>query len=224
MHLSTFIDHTLLKAETTKEQIRTLCQEAKENKFAAVCVNPHYVPYCTVLLKDTPVKVCTVIGFPLGANKTAVKVYEAQLSLEEGAEEVDYVVNISDIKNGEFEKVREEMKRILELKSTHPDTTIKVIFEVCYLSDFELMKVSGIAKECGIDYVKTSTGFGSGGATEEAVKIMKETIGEKVKIKASGGIRSSEDAKKYIDLGVSRIGTSNGIAILKGEVSAADSY
>lgn len=223
MQISSFIDHTLLKAEATKEQIEILCQEAKENKFAAVCVNPHYVSYCAGLLKDTPVKVCTVIGFPLGADKTAVKVYEAQLSIEEGAEEVDYVINIGDVKNGEFEKVREEMNRILGIKSTHPNTIIKVIFEVCYLSDIELTKVSEIAKECGIDYVKTSTGFGSGGATETAIKIMKEAVGEKVKIKASGGIRSSEDAKKYIELGVSRIGTSNGVAILKGEVSV-DSY
>ncbi|MCJ1908292.1 deoxyribose-phosphate aldolase [Planococcus ruber] len=219
MDISSYIDHTLLKADATKEQVKELCQEAEVNHFATVCVNPDYVPYCSALLKDTDVKVCTVIGFPLGANPIEVKVFEAERALEEGAEELDYVINISDVKNGEFDKVKEEMKRITALKSTHSDLIIKAIFEVCYLTDTEIAQVSNIAKEVGIDYVKTSTGFGSGGASEKAVEIMKNTVGEKVKVKASGGIRTLEDAKKYIDLGVSRIGTSNGVSIVKGEVS-----
>lgn len=218
MEISSYIDHTLLKADATKAQIEKLCKEAEQNQFATVCVNPHYVPYCASLLKDTAVKVCTVIGFPLGANSTAVKVFEAEQALEEGAEELDYVINISNVKNGEFDKVREEMRQITAIKSPHPDTIIKVIFEVCYLTDAELAKVSEIAGKVGIDYVKTSTGFGSGGATEKAVGIMKKAAGNQVKVKASGGIRNAEDAKNYVELGVSRIGTSNGVAIVSGEI------
>lgn len=219
MDISSYIDHTLLKADATKEQVKELCQEAEVNHFATVCVNPDYVSYCSALLKDTDVKVCTVIGFPLGANPIEVKVFEAKLALEKGAEELDYVINISNVKNGEFDKVKEEMECITAVKSIHSDLIIKAIFEVCYLTDAEIAQVSEIAKEIGIDYVKTSTGFGSGGASENAVEVMKKTVGEKVKVKASGGIRTLEDAKKYIDLGVSRIGTSNGVSIVKGEVS-----
>lgn len=219
MNISPYIDHTLLKADATKEQVKKLCQEAALNQFATVCVNPSYVTYCAALLKDTKVKVCTVIGFPLGANTVEVKVYEAERALEEGAEELDYVINISNVKNGELDKVKEEMKRICAIKHTHPDITIKVIFEVCYLTDDELAKVSEIAKEIGIDYVKTSTGFGSSGASEKAVEIMKNTVGEKVKVKASGGIRTVEDAKTYIEIGASRIGTSNGVSIVNGKIS-----
>lgn len=223
MKTSTYIDHTLLKAEATKEHIEKLCQEAIENEFAAVCVNPHYVSYCASLLKESTVKVCTVIGFPLGANKTVVKVFEAGQAVKDGAEELDYVINISNVKNGEFEHVKLEMASILAIKNAHPNLVIKAIFEVCYLTDIELSTVSKIAKENGIDYIKTSTGFGSGGATEKAVRTMKEVAGESMEVKASGGVRTAEDAAKYIDLGVSRIGTSNGVSIIKG-ANPTESY
>lgn len=221
MTISSYIDHTLLKADATKEQIRKLCQEARSNQFATVCVNPNYISYCAALLKDSKVKVCTVIGFPLGANSTEVKVAEAEQALKQGAEELDYVLHISDVKNGEFDKVREEMKSIVALKDTYPEIIIKVIFEVCYLTDKEIEEVAKIAKEISIDYVKTSTGFGSGGASEKAVEIMKNTVGEKVKVKASGGVRTAEDAEKYINMGVSRIGTSNGVSIVNGGLAAS---
>lgn len=224
MEISSLIDHTLLKADATSQQIKELCQEAKKNRFATVCVNPHYVKECYKLLANSEVKVCTVIGFPLGANKTAVKLFEMEQAVEDGAKEIDYVVNISDVKNGDFKAVKNEMKKILNVKNNHPDLVVKIILEVCYLSDSEIREVCIIAKECGIDFVKTSTGFGSGGATEESVSIMDKMSGSQVKVKASGGIRTLEDVEKYVALGVSRIGTSNGIDILKGKTVSNSDY
>lgn len=219
---ASYIDHTLLKADATKEQIEKLCKEAVEYGFATVCVNPSYVAHCAKQLADTKVKVCTVVGFPLGSNKTAVKLFEMDWAVQEGATEIDYVMNISDVKNGDFHAVKDEMLQMLKIKSNKPDLVIKVILEVCYLTPFEILKVTMIAKECGIDYVKTSTGFGSNGATEESVKIMIDASGDQVKVKASGGIRSVEDAEKYLTLGVSRIGTSNGITIVNGTAATSD--
>ena len=216
MTIATMIDHTLLKADATNEQIEILCQEAVKYEFATVCVNPHYVSRSAKLLANTQVKVCTVIGFPLGANKTLVKLFEMNQAVQDGAEEIDYVVNISDVKNGDFHSVRMEMEQFLKIKEKYPNLTIKIILEVCYLTNDEISKISLIARECGIDYVKTSTGFGSGGATVESVQIMNELSGDQVKVKASGGIRSAEDAEKYLKIGVSRIGTSNGISIVSG--------
>ncbi|WP_419957958.1 deoxyribose-phosphate aldolase [Psychrobacillus psychrotolerans] len=216
MTIATMIDHTLLKADATNEQIEILCQEAVKYEFATVCVNPHYVSRSAKLLANTKVKVCTVIGFPLGANKTLVKLFEMNQAVQDGAEEIDYVVNISDVKNGDFHSVRMEMEQFLKIKEKYPNLTIKIILEVCYLTNDEISKISLIARECGIDYVKTSTGFGSGGATVESVQIMNELSGDQVKVKASGGIRSAEDAEKYLKIGVSRIGTSNGISIVSG--------
>lgn len=216
MTIATMIDHTLLKADATNEQIEILCQEAVKYEFATVCVNPHYVSRSAKLLTNSKVKVCTVIGFPLGANKTLVKLFEMNQAVQDGAEEIDYVVNISDVKNGDFHSVRMEMEQFLKIKEKYPNLTIKIILEVCYLTNDEISKISLIARECGIDYVKTSTGFGSGGATVESVQIMNELSGDQVKVKASGGIRSAEDAEKYLKIGVSRIGTSNGISIVSG--------
>lgn len=216
MTIATMIDHTLLKADATNEQIEILCQEAVKYEFATVCVNPHYVSRSAKLLANTKVKVCTVIGFPLGANKTLVKLFEMNQAVQDGAEEIDYVVNISDVKNGDFHSVRMEMEQFLKVKEKYPNLTIKIILEVCYLTNDEISKISLIARECGIDYVKTSTGFGSGGATVESVQIMNELSGDQVKVKASGGIRTAEDAEKYLKIGVSRIGTSNGISIVSG--------
>lgn len=216
MTIATMIDHTLLKADATNEQIEILCQEAVKYEFATVCVNPHYVSRSAKLLTNSKVKVCTVIGFPLGANKTLVKLFEMNQAVQDGAEEIDYVVNVSDVKNGDFHSVRMEMEQFLKIKEKYPNLTIKIILEVCYLTNDEISKISRIARECGIDYVKTSTGFGSGGATVESVQIMNELSGDQVKVKASGGIRTAEDAEKYLKIGVSRIGTSNGISIVSG--------
>lgn len=216
MTIATMIDHTLLKADATNEQIEILCQEAVKYEFATVCVNPHYVSRSAKLLANSKVKVCTVIGFPLGANKTIVKLFEMNQAVQDGAEEIDYVVNVSDVKNGDFHSVRMEMEQFLKVKEKYPNLTIKIILEVCYLTNDEISKISRIARECGIDYVKTSTGFGSGGATVESVQIMNELSGDQVKVKASGGIRTAEDAEKYLKIGVSRIGTSNGISIVSG--------
>ncbi len=216
MTIATMIDHTLLKSDATNEQIEILCQEAVKYEFATVCVNPHYVSRSAKLLANSKVKVCTVIGFPLGANKTIVKLFEMNQAVQDGAEEIDYVVNVSDVKNGDFHSVRMEMEQFLKVKEKYPNLTIKIILEVCYLTNDEISKISRIARECGIDYVKTSTGFGSGGATVESVQIMNELSGDQVKVKASGGIRTAEDAEKYLKIGVSRIGTSNGISIVSG--------
>lgn len=216
MNISTKIDHTLLKADATTEQIEQLCQEAAKYKFATVCINPHYVALGAKLLKESSTKVCTVIGFPLGANKTAVKLFEAIQAIEDGAEEVDYVLNISDVKNGEFEAVLQEMIQFVNIKKNHPKLVIKIILETCYLTNDEITKVSLLARKAGLDYVKTSTGFGTDGATQEAVRLMKKAVGDNVKVKASGGVRTATDAAAYIELGVERIGTSNGISILEG--------
>ncbi|MFB9219879.1 deoxyribose-phosphate aldolase [Kurthia sibirica] len=216
MNISTKIDHTLLKADATIEQIEQLCQEAAKYKFATVCINPHYIALGAKLLKESSTKVCTVIGFPLGANKTAVKLFEAIQAIEDGAEEVDYVLNISDVKNGEFEAVLQEMIQFVNIKKNHPKLVIKIILETCYLTNDEITKVSLLARKAGLDYVKTSTGFGTDGATQEAVRLMKKAVGDNVKVKASGGVRTATDAAAYIELGVERIGTSNGISILEG--------
>lgn len=214
MKLEKYIDHTLLKADATLDAIEKLCKEAAEYRFASVCINPVYVTKASKLLKDSDVKVCTVIGFPLGANVTDVKIYEAKNALAEGATELDYVLNISDVKNGEFDRVQTEMAAFVGLKDDHPGLVIKVILETCYLTDLEIEKVCEIAKNTKIDFVKTSTGFGSGGATEEAVTLMKASVGSIVEVKASGGVRTKEDAEKYIQLGATRIGTSNGVGII----------
>ncbi len=214
MKLEKYIDHTLLKADATLNAIEKLCKEAAEYRFASVCINPAYVTKANELLKDSDVKVCTVIGFPLGANVTDVKIYEAKNALAEGATELDYVLNISDVKNGEFDRVQTEMAAFVGLKDDHPGLVIKAILETCYLTDLEIEKVCEIAKNTKIDFVKTSTGFGSGGATEEAVTLMKASVGSIVEVKASGGVRTKEDAEKYIQLGAVRIGTSNGVGIV----------
>ena len=218
--INQYIDHTLLKPEATKEQIEQLCKEAIEHQFATVCVNPVYVPLCAKLLKNTPVKVCTVVGFPLGSNKLAVKRFEAEQAIEDGAEEIDYVLNISAVKNGDLLEVKEEMNAMAGLKKKYSGIVVKCIFETCYLSLSEIKQLSNLASKTELDFIKTSTGFGSGGATEEVVKVMAEFSGEKVEVKASGGIRTREQFQIYRDLGVSRIGTSNGIAIVSGAPSS----
>jgi len=226
MTLEKYIDHTLLKADASTVAIEKLCKEASENHFATVCINPVYVKKASELLKGTEVKVCTVIGFPLGATLTNVKIFEAKQALQDGAAELDYVLNIGDIKNGDFDNVKKEMAAFLALKEETPNLVIKVILETCYLTQEEVTKVCELAKETKIDFVKTSTGFGSAGATEEMVSLMKKVVGEEVEVKASGGIRTTADAEKYIKLGATRIGTSNGVGIvnLTEETAGSSGY
>lgn len=211
MELNKYIDHTLLKAFATEEDIRKLCNEAIEYDFASVCVNPCHVKFASQLLGLSDVKVCTVIGFPLGANSSDVKAFEAKKAIEDGAEEVDMVINVGKAKQGDWDFVRDDIRKVREAAK---DKLLKVIVETCYLTDEEIFKACIMAKEAEADFVKTSTGFGTGGATAEHVKLMRDAVGEQMGVKASGGVRTKEDAMKMIDAGATRIGTSNGKDII----------
>ncbi len=218
--MNAYIDHTLLKPESTQDQIKTLCKEAKIYNFASVCVHPHYVKLAKQNLKDSAVKVCTVIGFPLGANTTATKVFEAQNAIKNGADEIDMVINISWMKDKFYDKLESEISTIKKSINEH---ILKVIIEISLLTDDEISKISQIVSKSGADFIKTSTGFGAHGATLEAVKLMKANISNQIQIKASGGIRDYKTAKAYIDLGVTRLGTSSGVEIVSGK-SSTKSY
>lgn len=211
MELNKYIDHTLLKAFATEDDIRKLCNEAIEYDFASVCVNPCHVKFASQLLGLSDVKVCTVIGFPLGANSSEVKAFEAKKAIEDGAEEVDMVINVGKAKQGDWDFVRDDIRKVREAAK---DKLLKVIVETCYLTDEEIFKACIMAKEAEADFVKTSTGFGTGGATAEHVKLMRDAVGEQMGVKASGGVRTKEDAMKMIDAGATRIGTSNGKDII----------
>lgn len=213
MKLNKFIDHTLLKANATISEIETLCKEAVMYDFFSVCVNSAFVPYAKDFLKGTDINVCSVVGFPLGAMSLKSKVFETEQALADGANEIDVVINVGLLKSGEVDKVREE---IAQIKKACGNNVLKVILETCYLTDEEKKLVCKLSVEAGADFVKTSTGFGTGGATLSDVQLMKEAVNGKAKIKASGGVRDFQTAKQYIDLGVERIGTSNGIAIVTG--------
>ncbi|UTH15966.1 deoxyribose-phosphate aldolase [Macrococcus epidermidis] len=219
MNLAKYIDHTALKPETTTAQIEQLAQEAREYGFMSVCVNPTHVKYAHALLEGTDVLVCTVIGFPLGANTPAVKAFETKDAIANGAGEVDMVINIGAAKSGNFDLVREDIKAVVDAAG---DVTTKVIIETSLLTDEEKVKVCEIAREVGADFVKTSTGFSIGGATVADVKLMRETVGPDMGVKASGGVRSYEDVKAMIDAGATRIGASAGVQILKGEEAKGD--
>ncbi|WP_369684763.1 deoxyribose-phosphate aldolase [Ignavibacterium album] len=214
------IDHTLLKPDATKEEIIKLCDEAREFNFASVCVNPCWVETCFNNLKDSDVKVCTVIGFPLGANHTNTKLLETETAIADGAEEIDMVINIGQLKSGNYEYVLNEISRIAHLTKNNL-AVLKVIIETCLLTDEEKIIASIISKEAGADFVKTSTGFSKGGATLFDVSLMKYSVENKIKVKASGGVRSREDALKMIAAGASRIGTSSGVKIIRGESGSA---
>lgn len=214
-NIASMIDHTLLKPEATKEMIETLCNEAKEYNFAAVCVNPYYVKMTKLLLEGSKVKIATVIGFPLGATTKEVKAYETINAIENGADEIDMVINIGALKNKDYDVVKEDIKAVV--KAAKSKAIVKVIIETCLLTDEEKVKACKLAREAGANFVKTSTGFSSGGATIEDVKLMKETIGDDLQIKASGGIRDYEKAKAMVDAGASRIGASASIKIVEGE-------
>ena len=210
MQIQDYIDHTLLKPTAIPSDIEKLCQEAKDYKFQAVCVNGCYTKFAKEQLKNSQVKLAVVVGFPLGAMSTESKVFEAKDSVANGADEIDMVINLGWLKSGKLELVERE---ISEIKKAIGNKVLKVIIETCYLTQDEKIKACVLAVKAGADFVKTSTGFGEGGATLEDVKLMKEVVGNKAKIKASGGIKNRATALKYISLGVSRIGTSSGIAI-----------
>lgn len=205
-----YIDHTQLKAFAAWEDIKKLCEEAIANKTASVCIPPSYVKEVKECFKDS-LCICTVIGFPLGYNVTAVKAEETRIALEEGADEIDMVINLGDVKNGRYDKVFEE---IALLKKITGDKVLKVIVETCYLTEEEKVKLCKIVTDAGADYIKTSTGFGSAGATHEDVRLFRREIGPEVKIKAAGGIHSAEDMEQYLEEGCSRIGSSSAVAML----------
>ncbi len=211
MNLNQYIDHTILAANATASQINALCNEAKEYNFYAVCVNSSRVKLAKKNLSCTEVKLAATVGFPLGASSTESKISEARTALNDGADEIDLVINIGLFKDGDLRAVQAEIEAV---KNAIGDSILKVIIETCYLSDEEIGLASKLVMNAEADFVKTSTGFGTRGASLNDVRIMKEVVGDKVKIKASGGIRDAETARKYIELGVDRIGTSSGITIL----------
>ena len=212
MGLNKYIDHTILKATASSTDVQKLCEEAIEHEFYSVCVNGCYVADAKHLLQGTDVKVAAVVGFPLGAMTTASKVFEAKEAIENGASEIDMVINVAKLKDGEFDYVENEIRLI---KEAIGDNVLKVIIETCYLTDEEKVKACELSLVAKADYVKTSTGFGTGGATYEDVKLMKSVVGDNAKVKASGGVRDKETAQKYVDLGAERLGTSSGIEIVK---------
>jgi deoxyribose-phosphate aldolase len=207
------IDHSLLKPDATKEEIRNLCEEGKKYGFVSVCVNPVWVNFCSDLLKGSRVKICTVSGFPLGANKPEVKAKEAETATKEGADEIDMVANIGALKSGDFKLVEEDIKAVRG--AIGKEKILKVIIETAVLTNEEKIKATQIIMACGADFVKTSTGFGYPGTTVEDVRLLKKVGGDKIRIKASGGIRDYETALKLIEAGASRIGTSSGVKIVE---------
>ncbi len=213
MEINKYIDHTLLKATTTKDEITKLCNEAKEYNFYAVCVNSGIVKFAADQLKGTDIKVASVVGFPLGAMSDKAKIFEAKKAIEDGASEIDMVINIGALKDKDYDYVKNEIKGIKEAIGSN---VLKVIIETCYLTEEEKIKACELSLESNADFVKTSTGFGTGGATYEDVALMKKIVGDKAEVKASGGVRDLATAKKYIELGATRLGTSSGIEILKG--------
>ena len=220
LELAKMIDHTILKANATQSDIEKLCEEAKKYNFASVCVNPYWVSLASDLLKNSTVKVCTVIGFPLGATSSESKAYETEIAILQGADEVDMVINVGAMKNNKTDIVENDILSVVNSarktgKTQNKNIIVKVILETCYLTKDEIKNACLSAKNAGADFVKTSTGFGTGGATVEDVSLMKETVGSSMEVKASGGIRDYETAIKMIEAGATRLGTSSGIAIVE---------
>ena len=212
MEYNRLIDHTLLAPQATKGEIKKLCEEAMQYHFASVCVNPCFVAYCAELLKGSSVNVCTVIGFPLGANTTTIKALEAQQALADGADEIDMVINVGALKDKDYDYVENEIKA---LKLLAGKKVLKVIIETCLLTDEEKVKACELAKDAGADFVKTSTGFSKGGATVHDVELMRKTVGDEMGVKASGGVRTKEEMEAMVKAGANRIGTSHGVDLLK---------
>ena len=220
MAINRYIDHTLLKPESTQTHIDKLIAEAVEYQFASVCVNPTWVSYAAKALKGTDVNVCTVIGFPLGANTSSVKAFETKDAVANGADEIDMVINIGQLKSGQYDAVEADIRAVVEASG---DKLVKVIIETCLLTDGEKVKACQLAVAAGADYVKTSTGFSTAGANIADVTLMRKTVGPNIGVKAAGGTRSYADAEAFIKAGATRIGTSAGVAIVNGE-TANSSY
>lgn len=207
------IDHTILGATITKEEVQIKCKEAKKHNFASVCTNPNHVELLNKELKGSSVKTCTVIGFPLGANLTKIKINEAKIAIEQGAEELDMVINIGALKEGEIDLVVEDIAGVVKAAG---DKLVKVIIETCYLTNEEIIQACKAVQKAQADFVKTSTGFGSAGAKIEDVKLIKKIVGDKLGVKASGGIKNIDDAIKMIEAGATRLGASSGVSIIEG--------
>lgn len=220
MQLNQYIDHTLLKADATSDQIKILCEDARENNFFSVCVNSYYVKEAKQLLAGSNVKVCTVVGFPLGASTMETKRFEAMKAIAEGAQEIDMVINISAIKSNNWQYVLDDMSSLAQV-CHQQGALLKVILETCLLTDEEKKKACELAVKAGVDFVKTSTGFSTGGATIEDVKLMRSIVGPKIGVKASGGIRNVQMANAMIEAGATRLGTSASVEIVQGSESKA---
>lgn len=212
MNYNKMIDHTVLKADTPLETVKRICDEAMEYGFASVCINPCHVAYCADYLKDSDVNVCTVIGFPLGANTSATKAFETKDAIANGADEIDMVMNIGALKDKNYDLVRDDVKAVVEAAN---GTLVKVILETCLLTEDEIKKACELCVEAKADFVKTSTGFSTRGATIEDVKIMKAAVQGKAKVKAAGGVRTHEDMVKIVEAGADRIGTSAGCSLVE---------
>jgi deoxyribose-phosphate aldolase len=215
---SKYIDHTILKAVASVKDIEVVCKEAVEFNFASVCINPTHVKLASELLKGTEIDVCTVIGFPLGANTSAVKAFETKNAIENGATEIDMVLNIGALIDGDYDLVRDDIKAVVDAAN---GTLVKVILETCYLNEEQIVKACLASEEAGADFVKTSTGFGTGGATIEDVTLMAKTV-PALQVKASGGVRTPEDFENMIKAGATRIGTSSGSKLISGQNSDTD--
>lgn len=214
MSINKYIDHTLLKADSTQEQIDKLLEEAKAFDFASVCVNPTWVAHSAKALADSDVKVCTVVGFPLGATLPIVKAFETKEAIANGADEIDMVINIGALKGGNLQLVEDDVRAVVEAAN---GKLVKVIIEACLLTDEEKVTACQLSVKAGADFVKTSTGFSTGGATVADVALMRQTVGPEIGVKAAGGARSLADAQAFIDAGATRLGTSSGVAIIQGE-------
>lgn len=221
-NIASYIDHTILKPDATKEIVKKVCEEAKEHKFASVCVNPYYTRFASDQLKGTGVKVTSVIGFPLGSTTKEIKALEAKNAIENGAQELDMVINIGALKDKEYDVVKEDIKAVVD--AAKDKAIVKVIIEACLLSDEEKVIACKLSKEAGANYVKTSTGFSTAGATENDIKLMRETVGPNIGVKASGGIRDREKAEAMISAGATRIGASSSVAIVQGKEASEGTY
>lgn len=221
MDIAKYIDHTVLKATTTSNDIIKLCDEAKEYGFYSVCVNGSFVELCRKELEGSDVKIATVVGFPLGAMNKEAKVFESKLAIEQGSDEIDMVINVGLMKEGNYQYIEDEIRAI---KEAIGDKVLKVIIETCYLTDAEKIKACELSLNAKADFVKTSTGFGTNGATVEDVKLMKDIVKDKAQVKASGGVKTYADAIKYIELGATRLGTSSGVNIVLNGNDTSGAY
>ncbi|MGX7173503.1 deoxyribose-phosphate aldolase [Enterococcus ratti] len=216
MELNRMIDHTILKSDASREDVMQIIEEAKKFHFYSVCINPVWVALAKEQLKGEPVAVCTVIGFPLGANTAETKAFETANAIENGADEVDMVINVGALKSKQYERVQKDIEAVVEAAKDR--ALVKVIIETALLNDVEIVKACELAKAAGADFVKTSTGFSTGGAKAEDVRLMRETVGPEMGVKASGGIHSEDEALAMVEAGATRIGTSAGVSIMSGAI------